>query len=66
MLKMAGYWQSYFFAFVWTDTKTKELSQYLATLTECKLKNKRKLSLCSNCLDDLPESIKEVNKPKNT
>lgn len=66
MLKMAGYWQSYFFAFVWTETKTKELSQYLATLTENKLKNKRKLSLCSNCLDDFPESINEANKPKNT
>lgn len=45
------------------DERSKPISSHLDRV---KLKNKRKLSLCSNCLDDFPESIKEVNKPKNT
>ena len=36
-VKMAGYWPSSFFAFLWTETKTrkkKERGQYPAILTE--------------------------------
>ena len=35
-VKMSGYWPSYFFAFLWTETKSqkKERCQYPAILTE--------------------------------
>ena len=46
------------------DERTKPISSHLDRIQLSK--NKRKLSLCSDCLDDFLESIKEFNNPKNT